>query len=145
MRKMIVRRGDLSAPVLAIIVTIGVIAAGLVLMSWFWWFAPTVGRMGVLVVVGQPVLINSTTKQGVEQYSLTIVLKNIGNANVRIEGVMIKNVQCIIGDNKVIAPGKTIVLRDVQCSNLDISRDEYFVEGVIITDAGTYRFSANVV
>jgi hypothetical protein len=28
-------RGDLSAPVLAIIVTIGVIAAGLVLLAWF--------------------------------------------------------------------------------------------------------------
>jgi len=41
-------RGDLSAPVLAIIVTIGIIAAGLVLMAWFWWFAPQAGKAGVL-------------------------------------------------------------------------------------------------
>jgi len=39
-------RGDLSAPVLAIIVTIGIIAAGLVLMAWFWWFAPQAGKTG---------------------------------------------------------------------------------------------------
>jgi len=38
-------RGDLSAPVLAIIVTIGIIAAGLVLLAWFWWFAPQAGKI----------------------------------------------------------------------------------------------------
>ena len=38
-------RGDLSAPVLAILVTIGIIAAGLVLLAWFWWFAPQAGKL----------------------------------------------------------------------------------------------------
>lgn len=141
---MLMRRGDLSAPVLAIIVTIGVIAAGLVLMSWFWWFAPTLGRMGVLVVVGQPVLINST-ESGNEQYSLTIVLKNVGNADIRIEGIIVKNRQCTANNSMVIGSGKTVVLKDIKCKNLDVSRDEYSAEGVIITDAGTYRFTANVV
>ncbi|MEM1646271.1 MAG: hypothetical protein QXL96_10520 [Ignisphaera sp.] len=141
---MTIRRGDLSAPVLAIIVTIGVIAAGLVLMSWFWWFAPSLGRMGVLVVVGQPVLINST-KQTVEQYNLTIVLKNIGNTEVQIEGIVIKDIACIISSSKVIAPGRTVVLKNIQCQGLDLSKDEYIVEGIIISDAGTIRFSANVI
>ncbi|MEM1761496.1 MAG: hypothetical protein QW043_02845, partial [Desulfurococcaceae archaeon] len=50
-------RGDLSAPVLAIIVTIGIIAAGLVLLAWFWWFAPQAGRAGVLQVLGMPTFI----------------------------------------------------------------------------------------
>jgi len=50
-------RGDLSAPVLAILVTIGIIAAGLVLLAWFWWFAPQAGKTGVLQIIGQPALV----------------------------------------------------------------------------------------
>lgn len=141
---MVISRGDLSAPVLAIIVTIGVIAAGLVLMSWFWWFTPTLGRMGMLVVVGQPVLLNTSTG-GNERYNLTIVLKNVGNADIKIESIVIKNTECSISDSRVIGSGKTVVLRNILCSKLDVSKDEYSVEGIVITDAGTYRFIANVV
>ncbi|MEM4513433.1 MAG: hypothetical protein QXZ41_02870 [Ignisphaera sp.] len=137
------RKGDLSAPVLAIIVTIGVIAAGLALMSWFWWFAPTIGRTGMLMVVGQPVLVNATVSE--KAYNLTIVLKNIGNTDIRIEGIVIKNVQCIITNNNVIGPGKTVVMRNIQCRNIDIPKDEYYIEGMLVTDAGTYIFSANVI
>jgi len=50
-------RGDLSALVLAILVTIGIIAAGLVLLAWFWWFAPQAGKTGVLQIIGQPALV----------------------------------------------------------------------------------------
>lgn len=137
------RKGDLSAPVLAIIVTIGVIAAGLVLMSWFWWFAPTIGRTGMLMVVGQPVLVNATNSE--KTYNLTIVLKNVGNTDIKIEGIVVKNAQCVIRNSNVIGPGKTVVMRNIQCRNVDIPRDEYFVEGILITDAGTYRFSANII
>lgn len=140
---MTLRVGDLSAPVLAIIVTIGVIAAGLVLMGWFWWFAPTVGKAGALIVVGQPVLINKTSS--VEEYGLTIVLRNIGNADVRIESIVVKDVHCSISSDKsVIGAGETVILKDVLC-RLNISSDEYVIEGIVITDAGIHRFSANIV
>lgn len=139
---MLVKVGDLSAPVLAIIVTIGLIAAGLVLMSWFWWFAPTIARTGFIAVVGQPTLINKTSSSP-EQYRLVIAIKNLGNDVVKIEGITIKNGNCS-NVNDLIEPGDTKVFQNIICT-VDLGKDEYIVDGVIITNAGTFRFSASVI
>jgi len=129
--------GDLSAPVLAIIVTLGVISAGLVLMAWFWWFAPQAGRMGSLVVVGVPAYSNTTGR-------LYISVKNIGNAEVNITQVVLVNETCNFtqGATTTIAPGETWTGTLGCPQGLAIGPT---VEGVIMSTAGTTRFTANVI
>lgn len=133
-------RGDLSAPVLAIIVTIGIIAAGLVLMAWFWWFAPTAGKAGTLEIIGQPALVNLNSSK-----KAYISVRNVGNAAVTVQenGVIVNGTECTI-DATVINPGESKVLV-ADCSNATISPGVYTVTGVIQTDYGVYTVNLAVV
>jgi hypothetical protein len=92
----ILRKGDLSAPVLAIIVTIGLIAAGLVLLAWFWWFAPQAGKTGALQVVGQPAILCNFTKTPKLYSNITISVKNVGSTNITIYRIIVGNVTYIV-------------------------------------------------
>ncbi len=154
-------KGDLSAPVLAIIVTIGIIAAGLILLAWFWWFAPTAGKTGTLVVVGTPTLINATsTIETCYNSTLYISLKNAGNADVRVVNITVYGkfvpyagstpqtstyAVALNGQTQpvVIKAGNSTVLTATLKGA--IIGDVKTVEGVILTDLGTYRFAADVV
>ena len=131
-------RGDLSAPVLAIIVTIGIIAAGLVLVAWFWWFAPTAGKAGTLEILGQPALVNSTGKA-------YISVRNVGNDAITISGVVVSGTTCTItSSSTTLQPGDSTVL-EADCSGLTISPGTYTVSGVIQTNYGVYTVSLAVV
>lgn len=131
-------RGDLSAPVLAIIVTIGIIAAGLVLVAWFWWFAPTAGKAGTLEILGQPALVRSTRRA-------YISVRNVGNADITIRGngVIVNGTTCTI-DAVTLGTGESTVL-EANCTGLTISPGTYTVNGVIQTDYGVYTVSLAVV
>jgi hypothetical protein len=129
-------RGDLSAPVLAIIVTIGIIAAGLVLLAWFWWFAPTAGKAGTLEILGQPALVNSTGKA-------YISVRNVGNDAIEVSGVVVNGTTCTIS-TITLNPGESTVL-EATCSGLTIPPGTYTVSGVIQTNYGVYTVSLAVV
>jgi len=132
-------RGDLSAPVLAIIVTIGIIAAGLVLMAWFWWFAPTASKAGTLEIIGQPALVNSTLTK-----TAYISVRNIGNAAVTVQKVIVNGTTCNITAT-TINPGESKVL-EATCNELqNIPPGVYTVTGVIQTDYGVYTVNLAVV
>lgn len=77
-------RADLSGPVLAILVTIAVIAAGIGLMAYFWWVAPTASKMPTLSVVGEPAL--SVTSDSISVY---ISLKNVGSESVKVSAIVV--------------------------------------------------------
>jgi len=77
-------RADLSGPVLAILVTIAVIAAGIGLMAYFWWVAPTASKMPTLSVIGEPALSVST-----DTVSVYISLKNVGSEAITVEKLVI--------------------------------------------------------
>jgi hypothetical protein len=133
-------RGDLSAPVLAIIVTIGIIAAGLVLMAWFWWFAPTASKAGTLEIIGQPALVNSTG-------NAYISVRNVGNAAVTVSGVIVNGTTCTItGGSITLNPGESKAL-EATCNELQnsIPPGVYTVTGVIQTDSGVYTVNLAVV
>lgn len=137
-----IKRGDLSAPVLAIIVTIGVIAAGLVIMAWFWWFAPTAGKTGAIMISGTPVLFyDKNNNEG----RLILTIKNTGNIDVNVDKVIILGVEGTIqnGSPKIIPPGESRSLT-VTFTGISVG-GRASVEGVILTDAGTYTFTAAVV
>jgi hypothetical protein len=74
------RRGDISGPVLAILVTLILLAIGAVIIAYFTLFAgpaPT----PVLVVKDQPIAYKSSSDANVE-----IVVANTGTANVTLKG-----------------------------------------------------------
>ena len=142
-------RGDLSAPVLAIIVTIGIIAAGLVLLAWFWWFAPTAGKSGSLQILGQPSLVYiGTTADSKYNYTAYIGVKNTGNDIIYITGLVVKNVTCTsVGSSTftqvTLDPGRSTTLT---ASCLFVSNiTEYTVQGVIYTNYGTYTVNLAVI
>lgn len=128
-------RGDLSAPVLAIIVTIGLISAGLILLAWFWWFAPQAGKSGVLVVTGQPTII-CTTGSAKESH-VYISVKNIGNSPVTIEQVVIAG-YAQVTSNVVNAGESTFIEVEMPNGLCSSIMDNRTVEGVLVTNSGIY-------
>ena len=136
-------RGDLSAPVLAIIVTIGVIAAGLVLMAWFWWFAPQAGKTGVLTIIGQPALICKKTDATYDVVSALISVKNAGSEAVTISKVVILGTEFTPNPNSVSA-GSSAFITATPTNSLTCPTDPA-VTGTILTSAGTYVTSFAVV
>jgi len=129
-------RGDLSAPVLAIIVTIGIIAAGLVLLAWFWWFAPQAGKTGALQIIGQPAVICNQTGS-----TVIISVKNTGSEKVTVTYIYVGNLTYSV--TKALDPG--------QSADISVNGDscpatwQYSVNGAVLTTAGTYSTSFTVI
>jgi len=134
-----VRRGDLSAPVLAIIVTVGIIAAGLVLMAWFWWFAPQAGKAGSLQILGQPAIIQKDNTD----WDVVISVRNVGNVNITISKVVVNATACELTPSMILKPGESGVI-EVTCSPT-IGKGVHAIEGVIYTDYGIYTVSLTVI
>jgi len=148
-------RGDLSAPVLAIIVTIGIIAAGLILLAWFWWFAPSAGKAGTLQVMGQPSLINATDAEII--MSVIMSVRNTGNDYVNITGISVKGKLCDLGGTRnyiILNPGESRVI-ELQLNTETCGEDweapptigatEYTVQGIIYTNYGTFTVNFAVI
>ena len=129
-------KGDLSAPVLAIIVTIGIIAAGLILLAWFWWFAPTAGKTGTVIVVGTPVVNCSN-----DQSTLYITLKNVGNEKITVSYIVLGGKQSTQLNEEVDA-GSAKTIKATFSKNVCTGKT---VDGFVATSVGTYSFTAYVV
>jgi hypothetical protein len=110
------RRGDISGPVLAILVTLILLAIGAVIIAYFTLFAgpaPT----PVLVVKDQPIAYKSGSDAKVE-----IVVANTGTANVTLKDTDTKLKilgppalataagEVALGSVKAIAPGQSTTL-----------------------------------
>jgi hypothetical protein len=161
-------RGDLSAPVLAIIVTIGIIAAGLVLMAWFWWFAPQAGKAGTLQILGTPSIVKETIG-GTDYWVAYISVRNAGNEKITVIDVAVKGVSMskysnVIGattsgwilllpDNSYtndLEPGKSGIIKaavgaGTGTGQLNISDTEYTVPCIIRTNYGVFTVNLAVV
>jgi len=106
------RRGDLSGPVLAILVTLVLLAIGAAIIAYFVLLGGT-PQQGVIAVVGQPVIM----KGAGNNFIANVTIKNVGSANVTL--TPLENVQLNITGTKVNAsyiskpyllPGETATL-----------------------------------
>jgi uncharacterized cupredoxin-like copper-binding protein len=112
------RRGDLSGPVLAILVTLILLAIGAAIIAYFTLFAgqtPT----PVLAVKDQPIAYKSGTNAVVE-----VVVANIGTASVTLDDTntmlrivgpsglvnALTNAEVSLGTDQTIAPGESTTL-----------------------------------
>jgi hypothetical protein len=112
------RRGDLSGPVLAILVTLILLAIGAVIIAYFTLFAgqaPT----PVLVVKDQPIAYKHTAG-GNDHALVEVVVANIGTAQVtlksgagktRLEILGPFTLTANLGAEETIAPGSSVTLK----------------------------------
>ena len=71
------RRGDLSGPVLAILVTLVLLAIGAAIIAYFVLLGAS-PQQGVVAVVGQPTIV----KAGSNDFIANITIKNAGSATI---------------------------------------------------------------
>jgi uncharacterized Zn-binding protein involved in type VI secretion len=73
------RRGDLSGPVLAILVTLVLLAIGAAIIAYFVLLggAP---QQGVIAVVGQPTIV----KAGADDFIANVTIKNVGSTDITL-------------------------------------------------------------
>jgi len=132
-------RGDLSAPVLAIIVTIGIIAAGLLLMAWFWWFAPTAAKTGALQIIGTPAVVCRTTTS----YAV-VSMRNLGGETVSVTDIYVGELLFNVDPDVTLDPGESEQIIG-QYTGACPTEWKYSVDGVVVTTAGTYASSFIVI
>ena len=80
------KRGDLSGPVLAILVTLVMLAIGAAIIAYFVLLggAP---QQAVIAVVGQPIIVRGT---GSDDFQARMVIKNVGSTSITLSSSNIR-------------------------------------------------------
>jgi hypothetical protein len=135
------RRGDLSGPVLAILVTLVLLAIGAAIIAYFVLLggAP---QQGVIAVVGQPTIV----KAGSDGFIASVTIKNVGSAVISSSSVSLNitgtTLTASLGD---LAPGATATLSFSAGSGWSTIQDKDTVSGALITGAGTLEVVFRVI
>jgi hypothetical protein len=79
------RRGDLSGPVLAILVTLVLLAIGAAIIAYFVLLG-TAPQQGVVAVVGQPTIV----KSGADDFIANVTIKNVGSSTITLQTTDVK-------------------------------------------------------
>ena len=146
------RRGDLSGPVLAILVTLVLLAIGAAIVAYFVLLggAP---QQGVIAVIGQPTIV----KAGASGFIANVTIKNVGSANITITAGTGTNVKLNITGQTLslnypatgtikLAPGATVTLGFHSNTGWGSIAARETVSGVlVISDAGTLEVVFRVI
>jgi len=126
------KRGEISTPIITILVTVAALAVTGVAISWMVSAGTSAASQGAAIIVGSPVIQSDT---------LYMTVKNIGNANTTITACRIGSEAASTITPAVITPGDSRVL--------EITFSESFtagstVKGALETNQGILQFSAYV-
>jgi hypothetical protein len=144
------RRGDLSGPVLAILVTLVLLAIGAAIIAYFVLLG-TSPQQGVIAVVGQPTIV----KAGANGFIANVTIKNVGSTNITIAATA--NAKLNITGQTLnlnhpttvpikLAPGATITLGFHSTTRWSTIQDRDTVSGaLIIRGAGTMEVVFRVI
>ncbi|MEM1573729.1 MAG: hypothetical protein QXY96_04505 [Candidatus Methanomethylicaceae archaeon] len=129
------KRGDISSPIIVVLVTVTALAIAGIAIAWMTSTGLSATRQGSIIVLGTPILslINNTHS------NLFITLKNIGNVPVKISEVRIGNATSFLNTSLIINPGNTDYYTIIM--NLSINSSQSY-NGILITSAGTIPFIA---
>jgi hypothetical protein len=141
MRKVIKkRRGDISGPIVAVLLIIASIAIASVVITWMYSLGTSASKQGALLVVGTPVI----AKNG-NNYILYITVKNSGNVPVNVTGVIVNGVPWTIISNTpnlvTVGVGAVVSFSASYSTSITLNTN---VNGVLQTTAGTIPFVAIV-
>jgi hypothetical protein len=126
------RRGDISSPIIVILVTVAALAVAGMAIAWMASTGSRASSQGSLVVVGTPTVTAGTSS------TLYITLKNLGNAVVNVASIKLANSTATINQN--ITAGASLALTPSLTGSTFSSGNTY--QGTVISDAGTIQFSA---
>ena len=140
------RRGDLSGPVLAILVTLVLLAIGAAIIAYFVLLGGT-PQQGVIAVVGQPVIM----KSGANNFIANVTIKNIGSTNVTLTSTKVQlnitgtrvNANYISKTN--LLPGETATLGFSVDRWPAVASKETVSGALIVRDAGTLEVVFRVI
>lgn len=154
MRKLIrSRRGDISAPVITILLVIASISIAALVISWLFGVGIASSKQSMIVISGTPIVQQTSTG-----YTLYITVRNIGNVAVNVTGVIlfipvgtttptstITTTATLSTStlNSVILPGETKQLQytfSASPAKIGVSR----IDGLLLTTAGQIPFSASL-
>jgi hypothetical protein len=146
------RRGDLSGPVLAILVTLVLLAIGAAIVAYFVLLG-TSQQQGVIAVVGQPTIV----KAGASGFMANVTIKNVGSANITITTGTGSNVKLNITGQTLnlnypasgtirLAPGATVTLGFHSTTRWSTIEARETVSGaLIVRDVGTIEVVFRVI
>ncbi len=140
------RRGDLSGPVLAILVTLVLLAIGAAIIAYFVLLggAP---QHPVVAVVGQPVIM----KAGESDFIAKVTIKNVGSTTLSLSSeIVILNItgtEVTAGiDPVTLAPGESLTLSFYVPDKWPAVEGRETVSGALtVGDAGTLEVVFRVI
>jgi len=134
------KKGDISSPIIVILVTVAALAVAGMAIAWMASTGSRASSQGSLAVVGTP---------SVSGNSLYITLKNMGNANVTLANVTLST-----GDTPPayyyatsFSPSNTVTVGSsagITVTLTDSPSSGAVLLGSLLTNQGTIQFSANV-
>jgi len=127
-------RADLSGPVLAILVTVAIIAAGIGVMAYFWWMAPHASKAPTIEIIGAP----AYDKNSGTAY---VTVRNVGNDPVTIEKLVISGYE-LTPDKTDVSAGQKV---SITFSGGPTGLTGYSVEAVLVTDGGVVPITLYIV
>ncbi len=141
------RRGDLSGPVLAILVTIVLLAIGAAILAYFVLLGAT-HRQGVLVVVGEPTILRA----GANDFIANVTIRNVGSAPITLSPAAVHlnitgtRVPANFISRTTLAPGETATIGFVVPGRWHLVAGRDSVNGVlVIRDVGTMGVAFRVI
>ncbi len=124
------RRGEISTPIITILVTVAALAVTGMAISWMASAGTAASSQGALIVLGTPIAHGNT---------LYLTLKNIGTANATL-------ISCSLGSQTSQAFSAALVTAG-SSSAISVTFSSTFtpgqtLKGLVSTDQGTVQFSA---
>ncbi len=138
-KKLKKRKGDISGPIVAVLLIIASIAIASVVITWMYNLGTSASKQGALLIEGTPVIVKDTNS-----YTLYITVKNAGNIPVNITSVIINNITWNISGTTTLSinPGAVVSFSAIPSTTITLSSQT--VNGVLQTSAGTIPFVAIV-
>ncbi len=141
------RRGDLSGPVLAILVTLVLLAIGAAIIAYFVLLG-TAPQQGVVAVVGQPTIV----KAGANDFIANVTIKNVGSSTITLSpaSVQLNITGTTVSANYIsraeLPPGATATIGFVVAGKWSAVAGKETVSGaLIVREAGTMEVVFRVI
>jgi hypothetical protein len=141
------RRGDLSGPVLAVLVTIVLLAIGAAIIATFVLLGAT-QRQGVLAIVGEPTIMRA----GANDFIANVTVKNVGSAPITLSPATVylnitgTRVPANFISRTTLPPGETATIGFVVTGRWPLVAGVDNVSGVLaVRDVGTIGVTFRVI
>lgn len=132
-------RGELSSPIIAILLTVVVVAAGLVAAMWFLRAGNAASKDSMILVLGQPALIQTRYYT-----SAVVTIKNVGSEPVTVEKIVIRQTNSLGFGPVILTPNGAIVVNPGETTTVTFyglppqgSINATVIQAALVTDKGT--------